>query len=483
MLGPAFVWASIAQGSGELVWWPYLAAKYGTSFIGLLLPACFIQLFVNAEISRYTALTGEGIWTGFKKIGDWFSVPLFILAVTCFLWFGGYASAGGTALFELTDFPSKVSPRTGSLMWGYIIMAFFIFGMFKSAVVYTFIEMFMKCIAAVTVAGLLISILQPEVLATAGTFFSSFFNPFKVNIPMKWESSDAPKIVTAIAFSGMGGFFSLFYSYWIREKGIGMAFYTEKVTKQTKNSIDCSLEMEGGYFEDTGENRKNWNCWRRYLRWDNLLGVSINTVTVMFTTWLALSLLNPKGVYPEGWKLAVMQSEYFINWFGGIGKILFLIIAAAFLGDTWLGVADAVSRQFADFTVSHSEWAKKKGMSYWYYFWLVFLIVITCITMPLAQPEILMEIGGVISIFAFVLFIPALYYLNYKYIPEIFPKWVKPSSIRAGVLWIVWAVYAVIALLYLFVSPHVIPYLGAMVCVFLTVGIVFFRRSRIVRRE
>jgi hypothetical protein len=36
-----------------------------------------------------------------------------------------------------------------------------------------------------------------------------------------------------------------------------MAFYTEKVTKQTKNSIDCSLEMEGGYFEDTGENRKN----------------------------------------------------------------------------------------------------------------------------------------------------------------------------------------------------------------------------------
>ena len=47
MLGPAFVWAAIAQGSGELIWWPYFSAKYGLAFVGLLLPASMIQFFVN----------------------------------------------------------------------------------------------------------------------------------------------------------------------------------------------------------------------------------------------------------------------------------------------------------------------------------------------------------------------------------------------------------------------------------------------------
>lgn len=28
-LGPGIVWMALAQGSGELIWWPYLIAKYG----------------------------------------------------------------------------------------------------------------------------------------------------------------------------------------------------------------------------------------------------------------------------------------------------------------------------------------------------------------------------------------------------------------------------------------------------------------------
>jgi len=67
LLGPAFIWASVAQGSGELIWWPYFTAKYGTALIGLILPASLLQFFINQEIARYTALTGEGIWSGVQK--------------------------------------------------------------------------------------------------------------------------------------------------------------------------------------------------------------------------------------------------------------------------------------------------------------------------------------------------------------------------------------------------------------------------------
>ena len=42
-LGPGVVWMALAQGSGELIWWPYMMAKYGLSFLFLLIPACLLQ--------------------------------------------------------------------------------------------------------------------------------------------------------------------------------------------------------------------------------------------------------------------------------------------------------------------------------------------------------------------------------------------------------------------------------------------------------
>ena len=32
-VGPGILWAALAQGSGELIFWPYITAKYGGKFI------------------------------------------------------------------------------------------------------------------------------------------------------------------------------------------------------------------------------------------------------------------------------------------------------------------------------------------------------------------------------------------------------------------------------------------------------------------
>ncbi len=61
-LGPGVIFMALAQGSGELIWWPYIIAKYGLSFLFLLLPACLLQFPVTYEIGRYTVLTGESIF-------------------------------------------------------------------------------------------------------------------------------------------------------------------------------------------------------------------------------------------------------------------------------------------------------------------------------------------------------------------------------------------------------------------------------------
>src|SRR5690606_34331521 len=95
-LGPGIVWMALAQGSGELIWWPYLTAKYGLGFLVLLTPACLVQYPVTYAIGRYSMLTGESVWRGFARVHPAFCFVLWLLMVVAFLWFGAFASAGGT---------------------------------------------------------------------------------------------------------------------------------------------------------------------------------------------------------------------------------------------------------------------------------------------------------------------------------------------------------------------------------------------------
>src|SRR4029453_3170157 len=103
-LGPRVIFMALAQGSGELIWWPYIIAKYGLSFLFLLLPAFLLQFPVTYEIGRYTVLTGESIFQGFIRLNRGFAFFLWILMTISFLWFGAFAAAGGTSLAALTNF-------------------------------------------------------------------------------------------------------------------------------------------------------------------------------------------------------------------------------------------------------------------------------------------------------------------------------------------------------------------------------------------
>lgn len=84
-LGPGVIFMALAQGSGELIWWPYIIAKYGLTFLFLLLPACLLQFPVIYEIGRYTTLTGESICQGFMRLNRYFALLLWILLATAYL--------------------------------------------------------------------------------------------------------------------------------------------------------------------------------------------------------------------------------------------------------------------------------------------------------------------------------------------------------------------------------------------------------------
>ena len=118
-----------------MIWWPYIIAKYGLTFLFLLIPACLLQFPVVYEIGRYTMLTGESVFQGFIRLNRILAVLLWILMTLSFLWFGAFAPAGGTSLAALTDIPSGWSPRGQTLFWAYVSMLIFFAAIILSKVV------------------------------------------------------------------------------------------------------------------------------------------------------------------------------------------------------------------------------------------------------------------------------------------------------------------------------------------------------------
>jgi hypothetical protein len=442
-LGPGIVFMALAQGSGELIWWPYIIAKYGLAFLFLLLPACLLQFPVTYEIGRYTMLTGESVFQGFIRLNRYLALTLWILMTFSFLWFGAFAAAGGTSLAALTGFPQEWSPRAQTLFWAYLSMGCFLSAIFLSRVVYRLVEVFMWAVALMTFVGLLWAVMHPEALKAAPAFLRGLFVPDAAAM-RRWDPADATRLLTAVTFAGLGGFWTLFYSYWIRDKGIGMARYMGRITGPVSGKPE--VIPEGGFAPDG--NLERLGAWRRFLAWDIGIGIGGNILTTLMTCLLAYALLHPHGLLPQHYELAVVQSRFFeISW-GPPGRILFLIVAAAFLSDTWLATVDAVSRIHTDCLYGFLPRARAVPVRKWYFLFLFLLTAVTSITILLDEPGALILLSAVIGFVGTVVYSVALLVLNHRYLPRLLPEAARPGRPTFLLLCLACLAYAALAVAY-----------------------------------
>ena len=453
-LGPGVVFMALAQGSGELIFWPYTIAKYGLSFLFLLLPACLLQFPVIYEIGRYTLLTGESVFQGFIRLNRYFAFLLWILMTLSFLWFGAFAAAGGTSLAALTDLPAGWPRPQQTLFWAYLSMAVFLVAILISKVIYRMIEVFMWGVALFTLFGLLWACANDEVLSAVPTFVRGLFVP-QSPLPRPWDPADATKLLTAITFAGLGGFWTLFYSYWIRDKGSGMAHYMGRMTGPITGKPESI--PDAGAVPSNDEGLAHVPRWQRFMLWDIGIGVGGNIVTTLLTCLLAYALLYPKGILPQNYEIAVVQSRFFeVSW-GAWGKVLFLIVAAAFLSDTWLATVDAVSRIHTDCVYGFFPRAHKFAYRKWYLFFLLLLTAITSVTVQLNEPGTLILFSAVIGFIGTVFYSVALIVLNYIYLPRHLPALARPGQLNLVLLCVSCLAYLLLAIAYLLTVTKVIP--------------------------
>ena len=448
-LGPGMVWMALAQGSGELIWWPYIVAKYGLAFLFLLIPACLLQFPLNYAIGSYTLLTGETIFQGFIRLHRVAAFLLWILMGLSFLWFGSFASAGGTALAALTHFPPQWDARGQTLFWGYTSIAVFFIALVWSRVIYEVVERFMEAIALITLVGLVIACSHRSVLSQVPAFarglVMSQWPPLR-----PWDPADATKLLTAITFAGLGGFWTLFYSYWLREKGAGMAKTIGHVEGLAGRH---QVDFEAGIIPREAP-RSEIARWRTFLAIDSAVGIVGNILTTLMTCLLAFAVLHPQGLLPDKYEIAVVQSKFFeVSW-GLIGRLLFLVVAAAFLSDTWLATADGVARIHTDCILSFFPRARRWPVRRWYLLCLVALTLVTVATMSFSEPGPLILLSAVIGFIGTVSFPVLLYALNHRFLPRHIHPQIGPQ--RWAVLGLVVAgiAYAALAVAYVWIRLH-----------------------------
>lgn len=461
-IGPGLLWAALAQGSGELIWWPYTTAAYGTAFLGVIFWASMLQWWYNLEILRYEIMTGENAMTGFIRIGKWFALLVSAMIIFELMWFAGFTAASANALGWVTGFPAGMDNQTRTKVWTYIMILGYVAILVFGSVAYNWVEKISMAVVVITIVGLLFAIVQPAVYNTFGAFWSAFFNPFGswpfTGYPATWKASDSSALVTGIAFAGAGGWGQVFFTYWFRDKGAGFGQYAGRVTSPLTGELEA-IPATGFAMRDTEENRKNFHGWIRLAISQNTIGIFFNTLTTGIMAWLAFAVLLPAGkTVSNDWNLALAQADFFALAWGDFGRQIFLLVSAAFLGDAWLQNIDGYSRMLSEMV--YGVWpkrARKWPLRNWYYLILAWCTISSLISAAIVVPGIAILIRGVASFFAMPIMGWAFIYLNFFMAPKVFPKWVMPNKFNYVMMWICTLVYNVLFVWYLlaFILPQI----------------------------
>jgi hypothetical protein len=363
------------------------------------------------------------------------------------MWIGGYVTAGG---LERINFPRGWSEQARDYFWSYTFIAVFMIALVLSRVVYTMIERVMMVIALVTVVGLVLACTQERVLSAIPSFAQGLVSP-QWPSDRSWDDEDSTKLLTAITFAGLGGFWTLFYSYWLREKGAGMAAHMGKITSPLTGRPQ-HVPMVGHLPTDTPEDARRWKQWTRFLLADNAIGVVGNLVTTLMCCLLAFALLFPVGAIPEDNHPVEAQSAFFREAWGPVGSVLFLVLATAFLSDTWMTTIDAVSRVHTDVLNAYVPPARKRSPNTWYWVFVLIAGGLTIVTIPLAQPGQLILFGAVTGFAGTVTFTICLLIWNHRILPRRLPPAFRPRRFAWVGIAISAICYIVLAGAYIYVA-------------------------------
>ncbi|MFH1827017.1 MAG: Nramp family divalent metal transporter [bacterium] len=408
-LGPSFILLGLALGSGELILWPYLAANYGLGLLWGGLLGIFFQFVLNTEVMRYSLIWGESVFVGFRKISRY--LPAWFVISTFIPWaLPGFSSATSQIIGTLIGYKSISVIAILLLLTTGIILS-------VGKTLYSTMEHIQKSIIMIGLPFIFIlTIFLTQRADWAEYVFGLFgrgdgwwFFPQGVSIAA---------FLGAFAYSGAGGNLNLAQSYYVKEKGLGMGKYSEKITSLFSSGVK-SFSIEGEHFSNTISNKKIWKkLWKTVNTEHALIFFLLGFVTISVLVVLAKALVYGQAVQ-EGISFlyveASMISKYTIPFFG----TSFLLIAALMLFSTQIGVLESSSRIISEnVLLMFYKKGKKFNLSLAFYIalWGQILIGIFILLLGFQEPLFLLTLAAVLNAASMMVAFPLIYLLNRRHV-------------------------------------------------------------------
>ncbi|MCC7492674.1 MAG: Nramp family divalent metal transporter [Fimbriimonadaceae bacterium] len=438
LTGPGAVLVGLSIGAGEIVVWPNHVAKYGCGIVWAAVLGVFLQLWINYEVGRWTIATGETVFTGFARLWRGF-VPVFVLLTVAGWLAPGWARVSGTALKALLVGPQGFGSDS---FWTGVTFALVALVLFGPKSVYNSVEKTISALVVLIVVGLLVVAFRIGTASDWGELARGM-----VNFGYKPEAMSIKDLFSAIVFAGAGGTANLFYTFYLRDKQIGMGGHVPKLLNPLRGRQE-TMPTTGYTFADTADNRRHFGQWFRYVVLDQSLYFwLLNTFTILLFIFGAQAALHRQGIVPKSGQLIYDQAAILGQMWGTFGTKLFLLVGVATLFSTQLALVDGVSRSLSDMIYTNLRAAQRHSLGWWYGIiacaWMVIGFWITVIMERRQVTDLgFLFNAGYMGGFAMAVYVPLQLYLNLRHLPAA----ARPKPLNIAMMAICVVVYCGFAL-------------------------------------
>lgn len=416
MTGPGAVMIGLSIGSGEIVLWPWITAKFGSDMAWAAAVGVFLQLWINFEIGRWAITTGESAFTGFSRFSK-LTIYYFMVILLVLSFLPAWARTTGIAL-RFVIFGAE-GPGA-DWVWTALVFLLVYAVLFGPKAMYTAVETTVSLLVLVIVAGMVV------VAFSIGTFSEAieFGKGFGKVGTVRFDEEFTPlRLFGAVVFAGAGGFGNLFYAYYLRDKGIGMGARIPTLSNplRGKETGDATV---GFVYVESDENRKRFRDWFKYVILDNTYYFWIlNTFTMALFMFGAFVVLHPQGIVPSQSTFLWDLSEILGATMGTWGRYLFFVIAMAAMFSTQVTVSDGTHRLWTDILHTNFRFARRWTENQWYAILAVILAVVSVASTYVLETNREVSaldfffFNAVLNGFAMALYVPLMLVINFKYLP------------------------------------------------------------------
>jgi hypothetical protein len=417
MIGPSVILTGLSIGSGELLLWPSLIAKFGFSLFWACWFGVTLQFFLNLEIERYSLATGESAVVGFVRLARSFGPIFFLCAAIPWAW-PGWATGAAELVTWLIPLPLVPTAIAGLVLCGLVLSL--------GPVVYRTVEAAQLVMVGAIFAGL---VALTVIVVQAETVWALVEGSFRFGtIP---DGIEVPVLTGALAFAGAGGAVNLAQSNYIKDKGYGMGGHIGRITSPFTGREEAVSEI-GVVFDETPENLARWRSWWRRSNAEHFVSFYFLCLLCMALFCLIAAQLRADGMeLREGFAFLQGEAAELEARFGSFARVAFIVVGILVLVSTELALIDAVSRVAAD-SLYASLGAERVSVSRLYFAVVWGLIAFgTCVLLAgFTQPFWLIVTAACLNGFVMFLYSATLLWLNLRS----FRGALRPSALRITAL-------------------------------------------------